>query len=319
MGTGVVLMLAINTVTGPVEPTELGFTLMHEHVLICDWSMRMNFPRWLDRDEQLEVAVDKLSELKRRGVDTIVDPTPIDLGRDVEFIQEASLRSGLRIICATGFYHSPPIGLRWYSSQDLAKMMIGDIESGAAGGKVRCGVIKLATDEAGFTPANSKIFRAGAKAHLSTGVSIVTHSHAASRGGLAQQDVLESEGVNLSRVVIGHSGDTTDIEYLERLIERGSYIGMDRFGLDNILSFEERVRVVAEMCKRGYSQRMVISHDAACFIDWFPGGAESFAPRWQFAHIFDDVLPALESHGVSQDDIRRITVENPRAILTRGQ
>jgi phosphotriesterase-related protein len=117
-------MLAVNTVTGPAEPRELGFTLMHEHVIVCDWSMRMNFPGWFNRDEQLTVPVRKLSELKSRGVNTIVDPTPIDLGRDVRFIQEASKWSGLRIICATGFYHSPSVCLRWHSSQDLSRMMV---------------------------------------------------------------------------------------------------------------------------------------------------------------------------------------------------
>jgi phosphotriesterase-related protein len=136
---------------------------------------------------------------------------------------------------------------------------------------------------------------------------------------LEQQDVFESEGVDLSRVIIGHSGDTTDLGYLEEVIGRGSYIGMDRFGLDAMLPFEDRVATVAALCERGHADRMVLSHDAACFIDLIPKGTiESAMPNWNFLHISRDVVPALRGRGVTDAQVDQMLVENPRRIFSVG-
>ena len=126
------------------------------------------------------------------------------------------------------------------------------------------------------------------------------------------------EGVDLSRVIIGHSGDTTDLDYLEELIAAGSYLGMDRFGLNNILSFEDRVDTVARMCGRGHADKMVLAHEASCHIDGRPGAALPFAlPDWHFLHIHNDVLPALRQRGVTEEQITTMLVDNPRAIFAR--
>ena len=126
------------------------------------------------------------------------------------------------------------------------------------------------------------------------------------------------EGVDLSRVIIGHSGDTTDVDYLEQLVAAGSYLGMDRFGLDNILSFTDRVDTVARMCERGHADKMVLAHDAACFIDWLPEATLPFAlPNWHYLHIHRDVLPALRRRGVTEEQITTMLVDNPRAIFAR--
>ena len=149
---------------------------------------------------------------------------------------------------------------------------------------------------------------------------ISTHTHAPTRRGLEQQEVFDQEGVDLSRVVIGHSGDTTDISYLEEVIARGSYIGMDRFGVDVLLPFEQRVSVVAEMCKRGHHDRMVLSHDTACHNDWLDDDTlAQLTPHWNFLHITNDVVPALSAKGVTDEQIKAMLVDNPRRIFeTRG-
>ncbi len=140
----------------------------------------------------------------------------------------------------------------------------------------------------------------------------------ATKRGLEQQRVFLEEGVDLSRVVIGHSGDTTDIAYLEELIAGGSYLGMDRFGLDSILPFEDRVNTVATMCKRGHAGKMVLSQDAACFIDWLPErDLPVLMPNWHYLHIHNDVIPALQQRGVTDQQIRVMLVDNPRAIFDR--
>lgn len=114
-------------------------------------------------------------------------------------------------------------------------------------------------------------------------------------------------------MVIGHSGDCTDLDYLCELADAGSFLGMDRFGLDVLLPFEERVGTVAELARRGYAEKMVLAHDAACFIDWFPQEGKAAAlPKWNFTHISDDVLPALRKLGVGEDQITTMLVDNPR-------
>ena len=145
---------------------------------------------------------------------------------------------------------------------------------------------------------------------------ISTHTHAASKRGLDQQKIFLEEGVNLGRVVIGHSGDTEDTDYLEELMKAGSYIGMDRFGIDPELSTERRVATIIKLCERGYAAQMVLSHDTSCYIDWFPEELiKQAVPNWHFRHIPDDVVPALKAGGVSEDQIRAMTVDNPRRIF----
>jgi phosphotriesterase-related protein len=154
--------------------------------------------------------------------------------------------------------------------------------------------------------------RAVGQASVQTGAPITVHTNALTESGLVAQRVLTEEGVDLSRVIIGHSGDSTDVEYLSALAEAGSYLGMDRFGLDLLLPTEQRVDTIVELVRRGYRDRIVISHDASCFIDWFPAGTEGAAPNWNFRHISEAVIPALLDKGLADDDIEAILVGNPR-------
>jgi phosphotriesterase-related protein len=161
--------------------------------------------------------------------------------------------------------------------------------------------------------------RAVGQASRSTGAPITVHTDAHSESGLVAQEVLRSEGVDLTRVVIGHSGDSTDLDYLRRLADAGSLLGMDRFGLDVLCGFEDRVATVAALCEAGYAERMVLAHDASCYIDWFPAGAPAqFAPNWHYEHISNDVLPALRERGVTEAQITTMLVDNPRAYFEHG-
>jgi len=182
---------------------------------------------------------------------------------------------------------------------------------------VRAGIIKLATEPA-VDELNETMLRAGARAHRRTGAPISTHTDVKTRSGLAQQDVFESEGVDLSRVVIGHSGDSDDIEYLTSIIKRGSFIGMDRFGLDFFLPTDRRVDTVVKLCEMGHTDKMVLAHDTNCFMDTIPRERRlERMPNWHFLHISDDILPALRARGVSEDQVRTMLVDNPRRIFER--
>ncbi|MGH8867798.1 MAG: phosphotriesterase family protein [Actinomycetes bacterium] len=318
----------VETVRGPVAGRELGRVLMHEHVFVLSPEFVENYPEHEGFREEVHVpeAVARLNALAEAGIDTIVDPTVIGLGRDIPRVQKIAAQVDLDIVVATGLYtyEAVPLYLRFRGpgtllggEDPLVEMFVRDIRDGIAGTGVKAGVLKCATDEPGMSADVERVVRAVAVAHRETSVPIMTHTHAPSRRGLEQQDVLEAEGVDLSRVLIGHCGDTTDLDYLAELLARGSYLGMDRFGLDLVLPFEERVATVAALCERGHADRLVLSHDASCYIDWLPmEQLPQMLPNWHYLHLTQDVLPALRARGVTEGQIRTMLIDNPRRILT---
>ncbi len=321
-------MAQVPTVRGAMDTSQLGTTLMHEHVFVLDTEILQNYPEeWGDEEQRVADAVTRLSELKAKGVDTIVDLTVIGLGRYVPRIQRIARKTGINIIVATGIYtyHDAPLyfhfrgpGTVLGGPELITDMLVRDINEGIAGTGVKAGILKCATDEPGVTKDVERILRATAQAHRKTGVPISTHTHAGKRVGLDQQRIFREEGVDLFRVIIGHSGDTTDLGYLEELTAQGSYIGMDRFGIDTILSFEDRVNTVAAMCKRGHAGKMVLSHDAACYNHWLPERPlPTILPRWNYLHIHNDVIPALKRKGVTEEQLHTMLVANPRKIFER--
>ncbi len=318
----------MNTVRGLLDPSELGVTLMHEHIFVLSAEIMQNYPEcWGDEDRRVEDAVVRLNELHARGVSAIVDLTVVGLGRYIPRIQRIAERTPLHIIVATGIYTYNDLpfffqlqgpGTVLGGPEMMTDMFVKDIEEGIAGTGVKAGILKCATDEPGLTPGVERALRAVAQAHRKTGVPISTHTHARKRRGLDQQRIFREEGVDLSRVIIGHSGDTTDLGYLEDLMGQGSYLGMDRFGIDTILPFEDRVQTVATLCERGHAGQLVLSHDAACFNDWLPERAlPAMLPNWHYLHIHNDVIPALKQRGVTEAQIATMLVDNPKRIFAQ--
>jgi phosphotriesterase-related protein len=319
-------MAQVETARGPVDADRLGTTLMHEHVFVLNEEIRLNYPGDWDEEARVADAAAKLNALRQRGCDTIVDPTVIGLGRDIRRIQRVAARTDINIIVATGLYtyDDVPFYFRYRgaqrqspSSDPMTAMFVADITEGISGTGVKAAFLKCAIEEQGLTPGVQRVLRAVGSAHAATGAPITVHTHPGSGSGLAAMRVLAAEGADLTKVVMGHSGDTADLDYLARLADAGCLLGMDRFGLDIILSFEQRVAAVAELARRGYADRMVLSHDAACYIDWFRQDAiAGFAPAWHFGHLFDDVLPALRERGVTEAQIQTMLVANPRRYFS---
>ncbi len=319
-------MPQLNTARGSIDTADLGVTLMHEHVFVMTTEITQNYPDdWGDEAQREADAITRLNELKARGVDSIVDLTVIGLGRYIPRIARIAAATDLNIVVATGLYTYNDVPFRFHylgpgtqldGPEIMTDLFVRDIEHGIADTGVKAAILKCATDEPGVTPGVERVLRAVAQAHRQTGVPISTHTHARTRRGLEQQRIFAEEGVDLSRVVIGHSGDTTDIDYLEELIKNGSYIGMDRFGIDTILPFEERVNTVATMCERDHADKMVLSHDANCFIDALPESLLPVAaPNWHYLHIHNDVIPALKERGVTDEQLHTMLVDNPRRIF----
>jgi phosphotriesterase-related protein len=308
----------VETMTGPISVADLGFTLMHEHIIVQSEGVARNFPSVWDEKAELDEAVQMLGDLKAAGVDTIVDATVLGTGRDIPRLLPVVEKAGIQVVAATGLYtfNDPPGYFQSREIDEMADLFVADITDGIQGTDVRAAILKCATDEIGVTPGVDKVLRAVARAHLRTGVPVTTHTHAATRRGLDQQDIFAAEGVDLGRVIIGHSGDSDDLDYLTKLLDRGSYIGMDRFGLDIFLPDEKRIATIASLCRMGYAGRMVLSHDACVYIDIYRLDLiRRFAPNWNYLHISDHIIPALLEAGVTQAQIDVMTRENPRRIF----
>jgi phosphotriesterase-related protein len=321
-------LTTVNTVRGPIDPAELGVTLMHEHIFVLSTEIMQNYPEtWGDEEKRVAEAVARLDELSSHGIKSVVDLTVVGLGRYIPRIQKVAAQTTVNIIVATGIYtyndipfyfHFRGPGTPFEGPEPMIEMFVKDIRRGIADTGVKAGILKCATDSPGMTKGVERVLRAVAQAHRQTGVPISTHTHARSKRGLEQQRVFREEGVDLSRVVIGHSGDTTDLDYLEELIANGSYLGMDRFGIDTILPFEDRVNTVAQLCERGHANKLVLSHDAACFNDWLPErDLPAILPNWHYLHIHNDVIPALKKRGVTHEQLQTMLVDNPRVIFER--
>ena len=307
-------MTTIQSATGPLETKDLGFTLMHEHV-VATWSaMVQQYPEMFDRASQADEIVKPLLAAREAGVRTMVDLSPIDLGRDPVLIREVARRSGVQIIVATGFYYDRPHYFQYRPDQDMTDLFVRDITAGISTTGVRAGVIKCATDP-DMHPLNERVLRASARAHRATGVPICTHTNANNRTGLDQQRVFKEEGVDLGRVVIGHSDDSDDISYLEEIIQNGSYCGMDRIGIQRPRTSGQRADMVAALVEKGYANRITLSHDASCRFELAPPSMQERMPQWNFTHIPKDVIPMLRERGVSDAAITQMIVGNPRTIF----
>jgi phosphotriesterase-related protein len=314
-------MGAVETVRGPRDTASLGPTLMHEHVFVLTPDLLANYPGGWDEEARVADAVDKLRRLADLGVTTIVDPTVVGLGRSIPRVQRVAEQVDINIVVATGLYtydvlpptfeyHGP--GAAFGGEEPLVDLFVGDINDGIADTGVKAAFLKCAIDRPGLTTGVERAMRAVAKAHRATGAPITVHTDVHSRSGLVAQRVLDEEGVDLRRVVIGHSGDSEDLDYLRELADRGSLLGMDRFGLDLLLPTSKRIDTIVALCAEGYADRMVLAHDASCFIDWFdPEEVTAMAANWHYEHISRDVLPALLARGVTQDQIDTMMVANP--------
>jgi len=322
--------MRIQTVLGEIDPVTLGPTLAHEHVFNVTAEIAREFPAFAwppaGRAAAVDLAVSRLEALRDRGIGGILDCSAMGHGRDVPALVEANRRvPEVSIIVATGLYTRdqvppfvrlrPPRGGR----DILVDMFVHDIMVGVQDTDVRAGIIKVVTDKEGVTPNVDRILRASARAHRETGAPIVTHSDPWLQNGLAQQDVFEEEGVDLSRVLIGHVGDSGDIDFLRRVLDRGSFIGSDRFGyyVAGQPSMEERIETVHRLCELGYADQILLAHDAAMYSDWWPTDA-TLPPEWNHTHLIDDVVPAMLARGISRADIDRMLVDNPRRLLSAG-
>ncbi len=320
-------MPGVETLSGSVDVTDLGPTLMHEHVFTMDADYLRNYGEgdWWDEDAELERAVDKLNRLADKGIATIADPTVLGLGRDIPRLVKIADRIRVNVVVATGVYtyDSLPFpysmqgpGLPLGGEDPLVRDFTRDLTQGIGDTGVKAAFLKCAVEHDPMTGDVERALRAVAKTSLATGAPITVHTNARERTADRVIEVLREERVDLEKVVLGHVGDSTDVDWLASLADTGAILGMDRFGLDVFAPTDDRVATIISLAGRGYADRMVLSHDASCRIDWFgpdaPAVVDAFMPNWHYEHISDDVLPALRAGGVTDDQIDAMLIQVPR-------
>ena len=311
-------MAIISSVLGPLDTARLGFTLPHEHILVSSAGLQYVYPEFIDREESIQMGISQLREAYAEGVRTIVDLTTMDLGRDIRLMEQVSRDSGVQVICATGTWRDIPRAF-WTAAPDtIAPLYIREIREGIEGTGIKAGIIKVANDIGGVTPEGEIILRAAARAHKATGVPITTHTWAPERVGEQQVRIFEDEGVDLNRVYIGHSNDTTDTDYLIGLLKKGVWIGLDRYpgGLTRgTPNWEARTETARRLIDAGFGKRIMLSHDWSVTLTIARREMQEERRRYNpdgYAFICRKVLPRLRELGVDEATINDIAVENPR-------
>jgi phosphotriesterase-related protein len=323
--------LIIQTSTGPMKVADMGRTLIHEHLFnaVPGWEFDHRQPPF-DREKAIHRCVDILQELQHYGCRTVVDPLPMDMGRDVEFIAEVSQRSGTRVICATGFYNEhfgAPWTVRWLSKEQLVELYVTEITEGVSDSPrsssqcrgvgqtgIRCGVIKIATDGAP-TEYERKMLGVTAEASRITGVPIISHTNGSY--GLEQVDLIENGGVPTDRLVVGHC-DRDDPDYNNTIAKRGAFVGLDRFGFKGGVPDTVRMKILMQLVRAGHRDRILVSHDCNLSMRGNWPKPTDIATMGDMSHFMRDIAPQLLSMGLSKEDLERILVDNPRALFTNA-
>jgi phosphotriesterase-related protein len=316
-------MYEIETARGRLDSRALGRVLIHEHVFLMDMEYTYNYRPDFFADQTIRNAAARLNALKRAGIDTIIDLTVLGLGRHMPMLAQAAAQTDLNIIVSTGAYTFDKVpapfsfygpGLLCDAPEPMVEHFVKDIVEGISGTGIKAGELKCAIDQPGLTPGVERVMRAVARTHVVTGTPITVHTAPLAESGLIAQRVLAEEGVNLEDVIIGHCGDTTNLDYLMKVADGGSILGMDRFGINFTITMQQRVGIIAEMVKRGYVDQLTLSHDCCCWSDFFPTVEQYSAamPQHNYLHICNDVIPALLNAGVTQRQIDKMFIDNPR-------
>jgi phosphotriesterase-related protein len=311
------LLAQIQTVLGPIRAEQLGVTLSHEHVLVFMGAENRHYPWMFNFDATRAKAIAEVGEAKAGGIDTIIDLTTPDLGRDVEFVRDVAAATGMNIVVATGIWRDVPRSFWSRDIDKIADIFVREIETGIGTTNIKAGVIKVANDAEGVTPEAERVLRGAARALKRTGCPISTHQWAPARVGTRQVEILKEEGAPMDRICIGHSADTTDVDYLESLLREGVFLSMDRYpGAEGRPDWRQRNATVKALVERGWAHRLMLGHDYA------PSPILASASRPQVAEtptpylfVTTTAVPALIADGVASAVIDVMMRDVPRAFL----
>ncbi len=316
----------VETVRGPIDLARLGFTLSHEHVAASSAGMWQAWPEFFGgRAQFVKVAVDQLKQAKDEGVDTIVDVTTVDLGRDIRLLEEISRKSGMQIIAATGHWIDPSRSMQARTVEELAAFFVREIQRGIEGTDIKAGIIKVGTGNM-VDAFGEKALRAAARASKATGVPITTHSPGLDRIGLKHAELFESEGLMPAKACIGHT-DNSPADYQLALVKRGYYLGMDNVPRggplagtpqSTALTWDQRYMQIKALVDAGFTERIQIGNDHSIGMSLQPTANEKGRLAQNpdgMLFVTRKTLPALKAIEVSDQAIRTMMVDVPRRFF----
>ena len=303
----------VQTVLGPVAPGDLGFTLPHEHTKCSLWWIENRWDYWELIGDEPRIN-EELAAYKALGGGTLVDVTPIGIGRDLARLARLSEATGLHIVAGAGWYRQAyyPAEARIdrRSIDDLADEIVQEFVEGP----VRPGIIgEIGTDKPWVTAQEERVFRAAARAALRTGASVTTHA-VQSDVGLAQLSILEDEGLDPARIVIGHCDSHPHIEHWREIVRRGAHVEADFLGM-NFTPLERAgepkvVELISTLLNEGFEKQILLSQDVCHDSQLTSYGGNGYT------YLQKSFLPSLAAAGVNAATIKTITVENPARLLT---
>jgi phosphotriesterase-related protein len=314
-------MTQINSVLGPIDSSDLGFTLMHEHVMVAASGLSKSYPDLLGPNRE-ERAIACLKKAKAEGINTLLDATTFDLGRDPELLRHVAFESGVNLINVTGWWLDVPRFMLGVGANQMADEFIRDINEGFRGTDIKAGMLKCAADFEGVTPPLETMARAVARAHLQTGVPIMVHSYPTGHVAKRQIEIFREEGVDLTRVKIDHSNDTTDTDYLKWILDQGCFLGLDRYP-GRLVSPHMRTVTLKRLMDLGYGERLCPSHDCICLhihneqADGSIPAEHAFTASNpdQYLYMHRHVIPELLQMGATQADIDMLFIDNPKRLF----
>ena len=256
--------------------------------------------------------------MRDAGFATLVDPTAVGLGRDIGRVKRINAQVDLNIVVCTGVYAfmELPQFLRYRTVDALAELFVHELTVGIADTGVKAAFIKIAVEEHGLVGDVPRIVAAAGAAHGETGAPVMVHTNAAAQSGLVALEALTTAGVDPAKLVIAHTGDSNDLDYIRRLADSGAYLGWDRFNIEHFNPDANRIETVTKVLAEGHVDQLHFSHDGATFHDFMVGDAAFADEHADYLHITNVILPQLRERGVSDADIDRIMVDNPRRWLS---
>lgn len=315
-------MSTVETVRGPVATSELGRTLPHEHILILQPEALLSYGHvwgesYWNEDVRVDDAIAKLRAVRESGIRTIVDPTAPGLGRNIPRVQRINAEVDLNIVVASGVYAflELPNFLHYRPAEAIAELFVREIREGIDDTGVKAAFLKCAVEEHGVVGDIPRIFDAVALAAVETGVPVMVHTNAQAATGTVALAELTRRGVEPSRIVVAHAGDSNDLDYLRAIGDTGAVLGFDRFNIPHFNPDEDRIRTLLALLEEGYGDRIHLSHDAACFMDFMVGDPNFADERPDYLHLSRTILPQLLARGVTQAQIDELMVDNPRRFL----